>query len=243
MKNYLFSIIFLFLCVNVFSQTIEYDTISFVDSNKTLRLNIDVKYPAIIKYKDVTAQKKINAIIQIEIKQTIDTFVNNIKDYDLSSVPEEFTTSFESGFEIYYSQDDIFSFSYDIYEYVAGAAHPYSYSKAMNLNLSNTKRIGLSDMFKKGDKDLKIISDFCHNDLKKQGKENGYDFDEEMFKEGLDPTAENFQNICITPDGLYIIFNAYQVLAYVFGPQSVTMPYSELKNIINPEGPLKIFIK
>jgi len=243
MKRIIIVVTLVFICTRIFSQTIEYKTKTITDTVPACRLSIKADYPQLINYKDVTTQNKINTLIQDEIRSIIDTFVYNIKDYDYSSVSDEFTSEFETGFDVYYSQGNIFSFTYEIYEYVAGAAHPYSYSKSVNFDLTKMKRLGLSDFFKRGEKDLKKVSDFCYKDLTRQGKENGYDFEQEAFKEGLDPTSENFENICITPDGLYIIFNPYQVLAYVFGQQTVTIPYSDLKSIINPDGPLNIFIK
>jgi hypothetical protein len=53
--------------------------------------------------------------------------------------------------------------------------------------------------------------------------------------------VENYRNWNITPDGLMITFDEYQVAPYAAGPQTVTVPYSELRGLINPEGVLKQF--
>jgi hypothetical protein len=47
----------------------------------------------------------------------------------------------------------------------------------------------------------------------------------------------------ITSNGLVIIFDEFQVAPYVPGPQTVTIPYSELKTLIDPKGPLAGFAK
>ena len=243
MKTYILLSFFFLFCINCSAQNINYETKSFLDSNKTKRYDVKVEYPQIIKYGDASAQDKINKIIQSEILNIKDEFLKDINDFDLSSVPKEFSSSFESNYEMYYSGDNIFSFTYEIFQYAAGSAHPYYYSKAMNFNLNKIKQIDFSDFFKNGEADLKFISEYCYADLKKQAKENDYEFYDETLREGTEPTAGNFENICIKPEGLYVIFNPYQVAAYAAGQQFVTIPYSKLTNIINPEGSLKIFIK
>jgi hypothetical protein len=43
--------------------------------------------------------------------------------------------------------------------------------------------------------------------------------------------------------GLGINFDSYQVGPYAAGPQFVLVPYSALKDLINPEGPIAQFAK
>ena len=47
----------------------------------------------------------------------------------------------------------------------------------------------------------------------------------------------------ITRKGIGINFDAYQVGPYAAGPQFVLVPYSTLKDVINPEGPVGQFAK
>jgi hypothetical protein len=42
---------------------------------------------------------------------------------------------------------------------------------------------------------------------------------------------------------LLITFDEYQVAAYAAGPQTVVVPYSELKGLIDPQGALGNFIQ
>jgi hypothetical protein len=41
---------------------------------------------------------------------------------------------------------------------------------------------------------------------------------------------------------LAITFDEYQVAPYAAGPQTVVVPFSELTNLLNPEGPAKSFL-
>jgi hypothetical protein len=61
---------------------------------------------------------------------------------------------------------------------------------------------------------------------------------DEEIQNGAAPNAKNYQNWTITRKGLGINFDAYQVGPYAAGPQYVLVPYSSLKDLINPEGPV-----
>ena len=62
-----------------------------------------------------------------------------------------------------------------------------------------------------------------------------------MLKDGAAPTAKNYESWTITKQGLGINFDAYQVGPYAAGPQFVMVPYSALKDLIKPDGPVAAF--
>jgi hypothetical protein len=65
----------------------------------------------------------------------------------------------------------------------------------------------------------------------------------EEIEKGAAAKADNYQGWTLTKKGLGIEFDPYQVGPYAAGPQSVLVPYSNLKDIINPEGPIGQFVK
>jgi hypothetical protein len=111
----------------------------------------------------------------------------------------------------------------------------------LNYDLKNGKLLTLSDLFKPGAKFLQVIATYCIADLKKQGKDKGL-LDEEIEK-GAAANAKNYQSWSIMRKGLGINFDSYQVGPYAAGPQFVLVPYSTLKDLINPEGPVAQFAK
>lgn len=139
------------------------------------------------------------------------------------------------------AQDDLISTKFDVGSYYQGAAHPNSYSDVINFDLKNGKQLKLSDLFKPGSKYLQTIADYSIADLKKQAKEKG--LIEGEIENGASALAKNYQSWNITKTGLGITFDAYQVGPYAAGPQFVMVPYSALKDIINPEGPIAQFAK
>ena len=62
---------------------------------------------------------------------------------------------------------------------------------------------------------------------------------QDIWEEGAAPTADNYSNWNVTKKGLLIPFPAYQVAAYAYGPQTVIVPYSALKDIVRPDGALR----
>ena len=134
------------------------------------------------------------------------------------------------------AQDDLVSVKFDVGSYYQGAAHPNSYSDVINYDLKNGKQLKLGDLFKPGSKYLQAIADYSIADLKKQAKDKGL-IDGEI-ENGAAPVAKNYQSWIMTKKGLGITFDAYQVGPYAAGPQFVMVPYSALKEIINPDGPI-----
>jgi hypothetical protein len=139
------------------------------------------------------------------------------------------------------AQDDLVSIKFDVGSYYQGAAHPNSYSDVINYDLKNGKQLKLGDLFKPGAKFLQTIATYCMGDLKKQAKEKG--LSDDQIEDGAKPSAENYQSWTITRKGLGITFDAYQVGSYAAGPQFVIVPYTSLKDFINPDGPIAQFAK
>ena len=102
------------------------------------------------------------------------------------------------------------------------------------------KQLKLSDLFKPGAKYLQAIADYSIAGLKKQTDKG---LIAEEIEKGAAPQTKNYERWNIMKTGIGITFDAYQVGPYAAGPQFVTVPYSVLKDIINPEGPIAQFAK
>lgn len=128
---------------------------------------------------------------------------------------------------------DLWSFKFDFSFYADTAAHPGSYSITVNYDLGQGRELLLGDLFLPNSNYLEMISSYCLTELRKQP------YSDSFTTSGADPTLENYRNWNITPDGLIITFDTYQVAPGAAGPQIVTVPYGELNTEINPSGPLK----
>ncbi len=139
------------------------------------------------------------------------------------------------------AQDDLVSIDFEVSSYFQGAAHPNSYSDTLNYDLKNGKVLKLADLFKPGAKYLQAIANYCIADLKKQATEKGLLAEE--IEKGAAAKADNYLGWTLTKKGLGVDFDPYQVGPYAAGPQFVLVPYSDLKDLINPDGPIGQFAK
>jgi hypothetical protein len=81
-----------------------------------------------------------------------------------------------------------------------------------------------------------VIANYCVAELSKQ---HGEFFD----PSNAEPRPQNYEDWNITADGFVITFEQGEVLPGVAPAQTVSVPYSELQAIIDPQGPLGIIIK
>jgi hypothetical protein len=127
---------------------------------------------------------------------------------------------------------DLWSLKFDFRFYSDGAAHPGLYSITLNYDLAQGRELALGDMFLPNSSYLEAIANYCVTELSKQP---GF---EDPFTEGARPTPENYRNWNITPEGLLITFDMYQVAPGASGPIQVLVPYEQLQSAIDPQGPL-----
>jgi hypothetical protein len=141
-------------------------------------------------------------------------------------------------YKLILQRGDLWSFKFDFSFYADTAAHPGLNSETLNFDLAEGKELTLGDLFLSNSNYLETISAYCVTDLKRQNP--GID---DPFLQGANPMPENYRNWNLTADGLMITFDEYQVTPYAAGPQTVTVPYGELKSLTEPDGPLTAFVK
>lgn len=128
--------------------------------------------------------------------------------------------------------DEVWSLKFDLSYYSDGAAHPGDHSLTLNYDLGQSRELTLGDLFLPNSNYLEAISAYCIAELGKQL------FFEGPFTDGAQPTPENYRNWNITPAGLMVTFNTYQVGPGAAGPQTVVVPWNQLSAQIDPQGPL-----
>lgn len=212
------------------------------ESNKKLMYEIDARYPQLTGGSNPNFEK-FNQAVRAPVMKEVAGFKKAMApEEDEEPRPEgSMGSDLNVSYEVALAQDDLISVGFSIGSYYQGAAHPNTVSDVVNYDLKNGKPLKLADLFKPGAKYLQAIADYCIADLKKQGKDKGL-LDEEI-QNGAAPNAKNYRSWTIAKKGLGIYFDAYQVGPYAAGPQYVLVPYSSLKDVINPEGPVGQFVK
>lgn len=216
--------------VALISQQVTLISQPFSETNQAPPFTITTQTPQLTGSSDPRVQvfnqrlselvtKEVNTFRQSFLQNTAPTVGNG------SSLDVTYTLLSQIG--------DLWSFKFDFSFYSDGAAHPGSYSMTLNYDLSQRKELALADLFFPNSNYLEVIANYCIAELSKQP------FFDVSFSEGAQPTPENYRNWNITTEGLMITFDEYQVAPYAAGPQKVIVPYSELRAVINPQGPLE----
>jgi hypothetical protein len=225
-----------------FSGDVELVSKQIKETNKKLMYEISAHYPQLNGGNNPNLEK-FNQAARALVTKKVAGFKKDMTVEEGEEPPPEGSMGSDLvvSYTVVLAQDDLVSIKFDVGSYYQGAAHPNSYSDVINYDLKNGKQLKLGDLFKPGAKFLQAIATYCIGDLKKQAKEKSL-FDDQI-EEGAKPSAENYQSWTITRKGLGITFDAYQVGAYAAGPQFVMVPYTSLKDLINPDGPIAQFAK
>jgi hypothetical protein len=235
-----------------FSHGVEIVARQIKETNKKLKYEIAVEYPQLTGSVDPNFEKFNQTVRSVITKKVADFKKEMTPSADEPAPDETNETAAESpgsdiniSYTVVLAKDDLISIEFTVSSYSAGAAHPNSYTEVVNFDLKNGKLLKLADLFLPGSKYVQTLATYCIQGLKKQAKEQGADamLDDDWIQKGAAPELTNYDNWTITKKGLGITFDPYQVGPYAAGPQQVLVPYSALKEIIKPDGPLGQFLK
>ncbi|GAB4487889.1 MAG: hypothetical protein Fur0016_05260 [Anaerolineales bacterium] len=199
------------------------------ESGQSPNYTIETKIP--VMQGDDPRVTRFNAEVLALVTREVEQFKGGLA--GLPAAPISAGSSFENAYTIVSPPGDVLSLNFGFYVYSDGAAHPYSYTLTYTYDLQHGEPLRLEQLFRPGADYLGPIASYCQAELTR--RDIGFDT---LFATGADPTPENYRNWNITPEGLLIHFDPYQVAAYAAGPQDVLIPYAELNAIINPDGPL-----
>lgn len=218
------------------SSRVNLTFISFKEDGSSPRYTITVQTPRLVGSEDARVSEfnqRMSDLIQDEIKY----FRENILTH-MTTPPITSGSFFDANYNLIYQRGDVWSFKFNFFGYADGAAHPFHYSLTLNYDLAQGRELALDDLFTQDAGYLNVMSSYCIAELSKRdiGFFGG-------FERGAEPTPDNYRNWNIAADGLIITFDEYQVAPYAAGPQTVTVPYSELKPLINQQGPLVVVLR
>lgn len=121
---------------------------------------------------------------------------------------------------------------FEAYTYPKGAAHPSGVKTAMNFDVATGQELKLEHLFKEPGKALEIFSQNAKRLVIENLKEhNPEDFGTEedvanlvWFEEGFKPERDNYECLEVAANGLWVNFQQYQVMPYVFGMPRAFFP-------------------
>jgi len=205
----------------------------FSNTRQGETLEVSLSYPYFLSTSP--AWQQINDALLKSIKQYPLEFITEARAFH-AETDSQFNWLQQVDFSIEYYSETLVSLLGKNHEY-SGGAHGNSYYQSSNFWIQDNQAIllKLSELFLPGYK--RRLSNECLKSLREQGASDVINGDITSFKE------EDLSRFSITPRGLTVYFDPYAVGAYAEGSFSVTIPYRQLKNVIDPEGPLKSFVK
>ncbi len=202
-------------------------------------------YPQLEGSENIQGIAYFNRLVTEILQQEITSFTNNAiqnQKYLSKNTP---TKSMRNSLYIDYAasvikskKDHIISIRFNIQGYLAGMAHPYHYHKTLNFDVEKGEALELADLFEPNSDYLTLFANYAAETLKKRLPNN-----EDMIAEGTQPKADNYKNWNIQPNGILITFDEYKVAPYVYGAQTVLIPFSILTDVLATESPLSHCIR
>lgn len=116
------------------------------------------------------------------------------------------------------------SLTFDIWTYTGGA-HGNRDIITLNYSLITGQRLDIVDIFEDVDAALELMSQWSRKELFTRFAGSRM---ERMIREGTEPVIENFSSLTLTPMGVCIRFQPYQVAPWAAGAQDVDIPLEEL---------------
>ncbi len=205
------------------------------ETGENAAYTINAQVPAISNNNDPHALA-FNGEMQNIVQSEINDFKKAVS--EMPHDPAFAVPSLDGKYNLLFQNGFVVSLKFETQGYTGGA-HPYLDIVTTNYDFSQSRQLALSDLFLPNSNYLEVISNYCVAELGKRF----IDFANGMWAAGAAPTPQNYDDWNITPDGLLITFDTYQVGPGASGPQTVLIPYSELKAVVNPQGYLADFAR
>jgi hypothetical protein len=159
--------------------------------------------------------------------------LTDIEAWRAANMPD-IRSTLDSVYQVTFNDHSIVSVRFEFYSYTAGAAHPGSYSRTFTYDLNLHQKVQLPDLFTLGTDWLGALSSYCMKDLQQRGVLE--------LPEGAEPVMKNYSSWSLSPEGMIVYFDPYQVVSYAAGPQQVLVPYAALSEFIAPQGVLSYLL-
>jgi hypothetical protein len=219
-----------------FSSALRLMTRSFSEKNRKGQpsYDISVEYPQLEGSADAPVTR-FNELIRSKVLKDTASYRD---DFRQGSDGSEFNLSYSVGL----ANDDLVSIDFSDYFYFGGAGQRNAVSETINYDLRHGRVIKLEELFRPGSDYEKVLSDYCLRDLKKQYKdEKGYTDD--LLSLHVEHVVGDDDKWMITREGLDIIFDSQEIGPPGAGETQVIVPYSILRRVIRPDGPLATFAR
>ncbi len=187
-----------------------------ITENKIKNECTDVIYPQVAGLKNENVQIKINQLISKKV---------------LDLIPKEGCQVYQTIkgiYEVELNRNGILSIKLDVYTFRKQAANGLDVQKSITVNLETGKIYQIYDLFKRNSNYRAVITRM----IKEQIKER----DLPLIKE-FKVIGDN-ESFFLTNNALVVYFQEIEFTPHYVGIPEFTIPFSQIKNLINQDGPV-----
>jgi hypothetical protein len=219
------------------SYALTTETKTIDQSDLARRFTIRATYP-VVSGLSTTANAKINGAIT---KLVTEELRDRTTDLQTADWPERGDTEFSFTLTAQFIDQQAAPKVRTLYvreEGYSGGAHGWHVIKTLTFDLVTGEIIPLEKLFADQQHYLTQLAPLAQTAVTTQLLSDEPLTDTDWISRGTAPTSENYGTFSITDDGLALVMQEYQVGPYAIGAQVVTIPYTDLTNIVDPRGPL-----
>jgi hypothetical protein len=164
------------------------------------------------------------------LQRLIGQFLVDYKDFKKKDPRSVMFFTLDSKVNVVRQDSSLVGLEYNGYQFVGGA-HGATFIKYLNWDVSARKKILLKDLINPGseaelNKTAEAIFRKQENLTPTASLKNDYFFEGGKFSLN--------QNFLITPLGLKFLYNQYEIKPYAAGQTVLDIPYSQIKNLLQP---------
>jgi len=209
------------------------------EQNKARGYEVDAAYP------QVRGAEKFNLLVE----QLVTRAVGDFKRSPGAKPPADagYLNALNVSYTLRLATDDVQSASFTFSRLEHGMAHPAYEFRTVNYDAKAGREMALGELFRPGSNYLQKISAAAVARLRMINQEYpdgpGTYLGDPEYVENASAKEKNYRNWTLTQRGLVVTFEPYQVGPFAAGSPSVLIPYSELRGVLKPGGPLAALSK
>lgn len=191
---------------------------------QTGTIKIKIFYPL-----ELTRHEVVKEAVDAYLDGARAAFLQPIADYGLSPSPGPLELDIQ--YELFSFSPSVIGIKFTAYEFTGGA-HGMTTFQTLTFDLDAGRLLTLDDLFVPGTNPLATIAPLAQASLTEQ---LGDIADADWIAQGTSPDPVNYQDWLLTPDALVLLFEQYQVVFYAAGPQTVSIPLTEIAGLLAPQ--------
>lgn len=194
-----------------------------------------IVYPQLTSEDEADEVEDFNDAVRNLVDTELDAFKSKVNELSLDQPKRKTSNHLDIDFDsstLNITKTPIFSVRFVIEGNIVGMAHPYHYHQVLNMSLDNDTTLSLDELFKPDSNYLFWLSNYITGVLTKKLTSTN------LIADGLTPTPDHFKLWNLEPTGMRFTFDEASVAPYVYGTQSVVVPYDLLAPMLNPDSVL-----